>query len=70
MSCSTHNFSDYQSWKSTFYIGWRSRASGCSVASGGDDATVRTWDVLTGQSLGIFQGHDRPVQSIVYSPDA
>ncbi|KAG9086129.1 hypothetical protein FS749_003888 [Ceratobasidium sp. UAMH 11750] len=40
------------------------------IAAGSDDATVRVWDVLTRQLVGIpLEGHTGPVCSVTYSPD-
>jgi len=42
--------------------------SGSYLASGGDDATVRVWDVLSGRLL-VTREFDSPVQSLAFSPD-
>jgi serine/threonine protein kinase len=42
---------------------------GTRGASGGDDATVRIWDVATGQTLLTRRGHSAPVTAIAWSPD-
>jgi WD40 repeat protein len=43
---------------------------GKSVVSGGDDRTLRLWDVGTGQPRGApLQGHTGPVRSVAFSPD-
>src|SRR5205085_8024449 len=39
------------------------------LASGGDDQTVRLWDVSTGQCLMILQGHSNRVWLIAFNPD-
>jgi WD40 repeat protein len=43
---------------------------GKKLASGSDDATVRVWDAETGELQKIFNGHNGPVLSVVFSPDA
>jgi WD40 repeat protein len=35
------------------------------VVSGGEDATVRAWDLHSGESWGVFRGHDCRVRSII-----
>ncbi len=42
---------------------------GESILSGGDDNTVRIWDMLTGRMEAVLRGHSRPVQSCAFSPD-
>ncbi|TMC15945.1 MAG: hypothetical protein E6J34_20690, partial [Chloroflexi bacterium] len=42
---------------------------GTRVASGGGDATVRIWDVATGQTLFILRGHTSLVLAVGWSPD-
>jgi len=42
---------------------------GSKVASGGFDQTVRLWDAIAGQSLGVFTGHTDTVWQVVFSPD-
>ena len=42
---------------------------GTLLASGGDDTTVRLWDVETGEGVGVLEEHDRPVRSVAFSPD-
>jgi WD40 repeat protein len=37
--------------------------------SGGNDRTVRLWDVFSGECLRTYHGHDRHVTSVVFSPD-
>src|SRR5262249_29729574 len=42
---------------------------GRQAVSGGDDATVRLWDVETGKQLRRFQGHTGNVCGVAFSPD-
>ncbi|NJP08995.1 MAG: hypothetical protein HC866_05510, partial [Leptolyngbyaceae cyanobacterium RU_5_1] len=42
---------------------------GRTLASGGDDQTVRLWDMQTAQCLKILQGHTNWVRSIIFSPN-
>jgi hypothetical protein len=42
---------------------------GTILASGGQDGTVRTWDVQTGEQRAQLTGHTRPVTSVAFSPD-
>ena len=42
---------------------------GQTLASGSDDNTVRLWNVNTGGSIGILEGHERDVNSVAFSPD-
>ncbi len=39
------------------------------VLSGGDDNTMRIWEVLTGRPHAQLKGHSRPVQSCAIAPD-
>jgi WD40 repeat protein len=41
---------------------------GCFVLSGGDDQTLRVWDVLSGRLMAVRE-LDSPVQSLAVSPD-
>jgi len=40
------------------------------IATGSADATVRMWDVATGQQIYVYRGHRASVNSIVWSPDS
>ncbi len=48
-------------------VGWS--PDGSKVVSGGYDQTIRLWDALTGQSLGVFTGHTDTVWQVAFSPD-
>ncbi len=37
---------------------------GCTLASGGNDCTVRLWDVKSGECLKTLQGHSNALQSL------
>lgn len=42
---------------------------GRRLATGGDDRTVRLWDVATGKELRRFEGHTDAVNCVAFSPD-
>jgi mono/diheme cytochrome c family protein len=42
---------------------------GKTAASGGEDRTVRLWDVATGKQLRYFSGHEDEVWCVAFSPD-
>ena len=42
---------------------------GRTVASGGDDRTVKLWDVATGRRLNTLKGHTGSVRALAFSPD-
>ena len=42
---------------------------GQTLASGGDEGSIRLWDVATGQELAILEGHTKGVLSVDFSPD-
>lgn len=43
--------------------------SGALVASGSGDATVRLWDVTTGDAVRALTGHSSKVNAVTFSPD-
>jgi WD40 repeat protein/serine/threonine protein kinase/Flp pilus assembly protein TadD len=44
-------------------------SDGTRALSGGDDRTLRLWDVATGKELRCFKGHDSQIWSVALSPD-
>ncbi|MFM7885832.1 MAG: WD40 repeat domain-containing protein, partial [Pseudanabaena sp.] len=38
------------------------------LATGGDDRSIKLWDIETGACLRIFSGHSHPVVSLVFTP--
>jgi WD40 repeat protein len=42
---------------------------GQTLASGGEDRTVRLWDAATGRALACWDAHDDAVTSLAWSPD-
>lgn len=42
---------------------------GQTLASGGDDRTIRLWDGKTGLGLGTLPGHEDTVRQVAFSPD-
>ena len=42
---------------------------GTTLASAGDDGTVRLWDAATGATTATLQGHTRGVEAVAFSPD-
>lgn len=42
---------------------------GRSVLTGGDDQTLKLWDVSTGEEIRSFTGHASLVSSVIFSPD-
>jgi WD40 repeat protein/serine/threonine protein kinase/energy-coupling factor transporter ATP-binding protein EcfA2 len=44
-------------------------SSSGAPAGGGDDLSVRLWDVSTGEPLAILTGHEGLVSSVAFSPD-
>jgi WD40 repeat protein len=42
---------------------------GSWLASGGDDWTVRIWDVVTGRERATLKGHTAPVAAVAVAPD-
>ncbi len=43
--------------------------NGKILASGGDDHTVRLWDVATGKELRKFIGHEGAIGTLAFSKD-
>jgi WD40 repeat protein len=39
------------------------------LASGGEDATVRLWQVTAGKALAVVRGHLDYVQAVAFAPD-
>jgi len=37
--------------------------------SGGEDRSLRYWDLITGECLRTYKGHERPVRCVALSPD-
>ena len=44
-------------------------ADGTRAVSGGDDGTVRVWDLATGQQRAELTGHDGAVRSVAVTAD-
>ncbi len=42
---------------------------GRRLLTGGDDKTIRLWDVATGKELHKFQGHTETVTCLAFSSD-
>ncbi len=42
---------------------------GTRIATGGNDATVRSWDARTLQQLVVLRGHEQYVKALAWSPD-
>ncbi len=42
---------------------------GKTIASAGDDQTVKLWDARTGQNLATLKGHENFVLSVAFAPD-
>jgi WD40 repeat protein len=41
---------------------------GLTVATGGDDQTIRTWDAETGAAIDTFTGHASVIRGLVFTP--
>jgi WD40 repeat protein len=39
------------------------------LATGGDDHSIKLWDIETGECLRLFSGHSYPVVSLVFTPN-
>ena len=42
---------------------------GTTLASAGEDGTVKLWDPATGRERCTLVGHDHPVRAVAFSPD-
>jgi WD40 repeat protein len=42
---------------------------GRTLASAGQDRTVKLWDVATGQEKGSLAGHTASINAVAYAPD-
>ena len=72
-SC-VHNFSNHQ--KEIYTIKWSPTGPGTNnpnlplmLASASYDATIKLWDVETGQCMHSLNKHTDPVYSVAFSPD-
>jgi len=64
--------SQFQSFQRLEDVGVKSiriSPDGQMIVSGGDDDTVKIWDLETGELQKTLWGHDGPVQSVDISPD-
>lgn len=55
-----------ESEKAYYAIGFS--PDGLTVATGGDDQTVRTWDAETGAAIDTFTGHGSVIRGLVFTP--
>lgn len=55
-----------ESEKAYYAIGFS--PDGLTVATGGDDQTVRTWDAETGAAIDTFAGHASVIRGLVFTP--
>jgi WD40 repeat protein len=51
-------------------LGLAFSADGLTLASAGQDRTIRLWDPVTAQELLTLKGHEAPVQAVAFSPDS
>ncbi|MDJ1183836.1 AAA-like domain-containing protein [Roseofilum casamattae] len=58
-------FYSYQKW----VMSVSHSSDGQTLASGGDDRTVKVWSIATGAELMTFTGHQGSVMTVSYSPD-
>jgi hypothetical protein len=42
---------------------------GKTLSAGGEDKTIRLWEVSTGKDLGVLEGHEHFVGSVAFAPD-
>ena len=61
----SHILEGHTHWVLSVYIGTDNR----SALSGGEDKTLRLWDLITGTCLRSFVGHTGPVYSVCLSAD-
>lgn len=66
---SNSRFESLQRLKHTGVKSIRISPDGETLISGGDDQTVKLWDLATGKLQQTLSGHDRPVESVEISPD-
>jgi WD40 repeat protein len=60
-----HRFEDHTGWVRTVAIS----AGGRLAVSGGDDASVRLWDLKAQREMRRFEGHSGAVMSVGFAPD-
>lgn len=70
MLAEANRITDQERWQ--YRIGWVTSIAyspdGKTIVSGSNDATVRIWDVASGEVIAKFEGHDL-VYTVAYSPD-
>ncbi len=47
----------------------RPRGNKTLMVSGGEDRTIRIWDISSGRTVHTFSGHTSRVRSVIFSPD-